>query len=147
MLILFGYVVFFSSAAPLTPLIAFGITYIKVNIILSQKLIDTYKLFNNKKVNIITGSNGIEIYNYLFTAFYFIGLLTNVAVVLFANPDLNKLDVYIKFVIFICVENAFVITIFLFNPNVLPHWFNNINLIKNQYYRKFYMKGNIHVLN
>jgi hypothetical protein len=30
MLILFGYVVFFSSAAPLTPLIAFAIVYMKV---------------------------------------------------------------------------------------------------------------------
>ena len=92
-------------------------------------------------MNIISGSNGIEIYNYLFTIFYFLGLLTNVAVVLFANPNLAKLDTYVKFVIFICVENLFVITIFIFNPNILPHWFNNIHLIKTQFYRKFFNKG------
>ena len=104
-------------------------------------MIDSYKLFNCKKVNIISGSNGIEIYNYIFTVFYFLGLLTNVAVVLFANPDLAKLDTYVKFVIFICVENAFIIIIFIFNPNILPNWFNNIHLIKTQFNRMFFNKG------
>lgn len=98
-------------------------------------------MFNTKKVVLIEGANGIQIYNYLFTAFYYIGLLTNVAVVLFANPKLAKLDLYMKFVIFIAVENAFIIMIFIFRPNTLPHWFTNINLIKNQFNKKFYLKG------
>jgi hypothetical protein len=100
-------------------------------------------MFNNKKVNIIEGANGIQIYNYLFTAFYFLGLLTNVAVVIFANPSLAKLDLYMKFVVFICVENLFVAFIFIFKLNTLPHWFNNTNLIQNQYNRKFFMKSYI----
>jgi hypothetical protein len=104
-------------------------------------MIDSFKMFNIKKVNLIEGANGIQIYNYLFTAFYYIGLLTNVAVVLFANPNLAKLDLYWKFVIFICVENLFVIVIFIFKINTLPHWFNNTNLIENQYNRKYFMKG------
>lgn len=124
-IILFGYVCFFSVAAPLTPLIIFVLTYM-------ERFVDSYKIFYLQRVLIISGSSGIEIYNSILKVFYFMGMLTNVALVLFTNPNLINVEEYqtkslldnndfiVKIIIFALLENLILIMIGCLNYNILP---------------------------
>jgi hypothetical protein len=125
LVILFGYVCFFGVAAPLTPTIIFLLTYL-------EKYTDSYKLFYLCRLAIVEGSPGIEIYNLIFRVFYFIGMLTNIGIVLFTNPHLidvaaykdidirNNQDFIVKFIIFAILENILLLLMRFINYNILP---------------------------
>jgi hypothetical protein len=126
LVILYGYVCFFGVAAPLTPTIIFFLTYL-------EKYTDSYKLFYLCRIAIIEGRPGIEIYNLIFKVFYFIGMLTNIGIVLFTNPHLIDVDAYkkgidvrnnqdfiVKFIIFAILENIILLLMRFINYNVLP---------------------------
>jgi anoctamin-10 len=122
---LFGYVCFFSVSAPLTPAIIFILTYL-------EKFCDSYKLFYLSRITIIEGCTGIEIYNNIFKVFYFIGMLTNISLVLFTNPHLinteeyksldfrNNTDFIVKFIIFAILENFILFIMGFLDYNILP---------------------------
>ncbi len=128
----FCYVAFFSSASPLVPLIALGINMIKKNI-------DVYKICNYKKVNIIQKAKGIQVYNLIFKVFYYLGLITNISVVLFSNPSLANLDLHLKFIIMLIFINLVLLISFMINLTCKPKWFKNRSSIANIYEYK-YMK-------
>jgi len=132
----FCYVAFFASACPLVPLIALGINLIKKNI-------DVYKICNYKKVNMIQKAKGIQVYNTIFRVFYYIGLISNIAVVLFSNPSLANLDTHIKFIIMLIFINLILLISFMINFSCKPKWFKNRNLISNMYWDKFMKARNI----
>jgi hypothetical protein len=135
MVIMFGYVCFFGVAAPLTPLIILVLSFI-------EKFVDSYKIFFTQRVTIIEGSSGIEIYNVILKVFYFIGMLTNIGLVLFTNPHLTNQEAYkqglsdlqdntdfiIKFIIFAILENIILIMIKFMDYNIIPRciYFYNI---------------------
>ena len=89
-LILFGFVCLFSVAAPLTPIISLILSYLEI-------YVDVYKIFNLNRIDIIEGASGIDIYNSILKMFYFIGMLTSVALILFSNPHLLNLKYYVDF--------------------------------------------------
>jgi hypothetical protein len=122
LIILFGYVCFFASAAPLTPALILVVAYV-------EKYTDIYKFYHLSRVSIIEGSTGIEIYNTIFKSFYFIGMLTNIALVLFTNPHFqipenpDQDPIYImvkKIVIFVLLENIILFIMRFMNYRVLP---------------------------
>jgi hypothetical protein len=123
---LFGYVCFFSVAAPLTPMIIFILTYF-------EKHFDSYKIFYLYRITIIEGSTGIEIYNTILKVFYFIGMLTNIGLVLFTNPHLIKNiedyksgnimdnnDFIVKFIVFALLENFILLIMGVVDYDTLP---------------------------
>jgi hypothetical protein len=112
-MIYYGYVVLFSVAAPITPLIVFVLVYF-------EKFVDIYKMFNLQRVTIIGQSNGISIYKYILIVFFCIGVITNVALVLFTNPDLIRASLLLKFIISFTCENMLIIVLLLLTYNITP---------------------------
>lgn len=144
-LISFGFVCLFSVAAPLTPLFVLMLTYL-------ENYVDLYKIFNLLRVTLIEGGTGIDIYNSIFKVFYFIGMLTSTALILFTNnhlinpedytKDLNLFknsDFIAKFLIFAGVENVILIVNTL-NLRTTPNWFDHLEDMKSIYYKKYYIR-------
>jgi hypothetical protein len=133
MVIQFGYLTFFSVAAPITPFICFILTYI-------EKFVDSYKLFYLHRVTIIDQSNGIGLYNQLFKIWCFIGITTNIGLVLFTNPELHSMGTFKKFFIFFLVENFVILITYFLNMNILPDWFENKQFITSLYTKNYLNK-------
>lgn len=133
LLILFGYVVFFSIAAPLTPLIIFCI-------IIVEQMVDFNKLVKLSRVSIIEGANGIEIYNRVFKVFSYIGMLSNIGLIIFSSYSLGKTSRFTKVVFFLILENLFLLLNYIINYNYLPSWYHNIPLIKSLYQKKYFIR-------
>jgi hypothetical protein len=124
-IILFGYVVFFSVAAPMTPIIIFVITYV-------EKIEDCYKFFYLSRISFIDGASGIAIYNKILKIFYFLGMITNIAIVLYTSPGLidvqayqeenilNNTDFIVKFLILALFENVVLLMMSYMNFDFLP---------------------------
>ncbi len=142
-LITFGFVCLFSVAAPLTPIISLILSYLEI-------YFDVYKIFNLNRIPIIEGASGIDIYNTVLKMFYFIGMLTSVALILFSNPHLLNLKYYVdfsilknkdfinKFIIFAVIENVILFVMNAFNYNDLPNWFNHLSEYKSIYTKKYF---------
>ena len=142
-LILFGFVCLFSVAAPLTPIISLILSYLEI-------YVDVYKIFNLNRIDIIEGASGIDIYNSILKMFYFIGMLTSVALILFSNPHLLNLKYYVdcsilknkdfinKFILFAIIENVILFIMNTFNYNDLPYWFNYLSEYKSIYTKKYF---------
>lgn len=146
----FGFICLFSVFAPLTPMFVLMLTYL-------ENYVDLYKLFNLVRVEFIDGANGIEIYNSIFKTFYFVGMITSIALILLSRGDLMTLDVFIKqdlfknsdfisrFLVFVIVENV----ILLFNKfiiiNLQPFWFEHLDELKSIYYKKYYILDREHL--
>ena len=135
MLINIGYVFLFAGIAPLVPVFIFLLGYL-------ERGFDTYKIFFLERVNIISQSNGIEMYNTIFKTFIYLGLISNAAFVFFADnyflPEYsiyNKINIYCLFVF--CV---FLMSIVLF-WNIFPSWFQYLEDIKELYTKKYYERN------
>ena len=136
MLINIGYVFLFAGIAPLVPVFIFLLGYL-------ERGFDTYKIFFLERVNIISQSNGIEMYNTIFKTFIYLGLISNAAFVFFADnyflPEYsiyNKINIYCLFVF--CI---FLMSIVLF-WNIFPSWFQYLEDIKELYDKKYYGRDN-----
>ena len=140
-LISFGFVCLFSVVAPLTPLIVLILTFL-------ENYVDLYKIIYLYRVELIEGSNGIEVFRGVFRMFYIVGMLTSVVIVLFTNVNIYKVmfsdknifdnsEFINRFLVFAILEN--VIFIFGgFDVNVLPTWFWHLEEFKSIYKRKYY---------
>ncbi len=130
-IICFCFIIFFSSSCPLTPLFVFVLAFISKNY-------DAYKIFNFYRVSILDKSDGIGKYNDFLKLFYYIGVLTNIAIVVFANPYISEIKLYIKFGIFLGFINLLLIVSYLINIDLHPAWFNNIYLFTNEFRKKYF---------
>ena len=149
-IIIFGFVCLFSVAAPLTPIFCLILSYLEI-------YVDVYKIFNLNRIAIIEGASGIDIYNSVLKMFYFIGMLTSVALILFSNPHLLNLKYYVdfsilknkdfinKFILFAIIENFILILMNTFNYNDLPNWFNHLSEYKSIYNRKYFNRDYTHL--
>ena len=134
-IIRFGYLCLFTVAAPLTPLIVLILNFM-------ETLFDFYKLFFLYRVEIIDTAVGIGVFNSIIKTIYFIGMLTNVSLVLFTNPkfvDKSIEALVVKSLIFFILENVFLF-FNAFNYNSLPFWYTNLSEIKSLYIKKYYLK-------
>lgn len=141
----FGFVCLFTVAAPFTPAIVLIFTFL-------ENFFDLYKMFNLLRIETIEGSSGIGIYNFVLKSLYFIGMLTSVALVLFANPRLLIIKEYLeesllsnndfinKIMIFAFVENAIIIMMWVVRYNDGPLWFENLEELKLIYENKYFNK-------
>ena len=137
----FGYACLFCIAAPLTPLIIFLLS-------LFCRLTNYYKFVHLKRVEILDESKGISFYNKIIKILLFIGVMVNVGIFLFSNPNpLNPMNtietIKNKFLSIFIIENSVLIVYFFVDWNILPKWFKYKDIIKDLYLNKyFYKNGN-----
>ena len=135
----FGYLCLFSVAAPLTPLFVFILALI-------GRVVGYHKLINYERVEILEGVKGIGLYKKMLNTMFFIGMLVNVAIVLFSSPHfaektLSRHQIEFKMLIFALVENCFLIFVKFVDWNIYPKWFKYTKIIKELYLSKFFYKG------
>ena len=133
-ILLFGFVCLFSVAAPLTPFIIFILVW-------TFKLTSTYNIYNLKRFESVETTNSIGIYNKLLKTVLFLGMLTNVGIVLFSFPLVLGDDLYYKIVIFLCIENFYLFFAFLLHFNELPQWFKHLEDLKELYIIKYFNRN------
>lgn len=134
MVFLYCYVAFFSSASPLAPLISLGIIILKKNI-------DIYKICHYKKVNIIQKAKGIQVYSFIFKIFYYVGLLSNISVVLFSSSYWSQIRLFVKFLIMIVFINVVFLFSYFIRISCKPRWFKNKGLLEKIYYSQYFYSG------
>ena len=71
-----GYLLLFGVVAPLVPVLVLLLVY-------AEKFFDTYKLFFLTRVKLLDRSTGLNIYNTVIKFFVYIGMLSNVAFLIF----------------------------------------------------------------
>ena len=135
----FGYLCLFSVSAPLTPLFVFILA-------LTGRIVGYYKLINLERIEILEGTKGIGLYKKILNNMFFIGMLVNVAIVLFSSPHfaektLTRHQIESKMLIFALVENCFLLFFNFVDWNVFPKWFKYNKIIKELYLSKFFYKG------
>ena len=136
----FGFVCFFSIAAPLTPLIIFVLS-------LFFRILNYYKFVHLERIEILDASKGISFYNKIIKMFLFIGVMVNVAIFMFSSPNpsvpLNTIETLKnKFLTIFIIENSVIIIYAFVDRNILPNWFKYLNIIKDLYLNKYFDKDN-----
>ena len=132
-LIQFGYVCLFSVAAPLTPLLVFVLLYL-------EKFVDTYKLFFLVRMNIKDGSNGLENYNTIIRVIIYLGLVTNIGIVVFTDKEFVVQDNLYRVIAYAGIVLFMFIVFQIAHWNIIPSWFNLIEEIKELYYKKYFSR-------
>ena len=132
-MILFGYICLFSVPCPLTPLIVMILLYF-------EKFVDAVKLFFLSRNTLLERADGIEIFRLIFKIIYFIGMLNSITYVLFSQEADCRYKTLTKIFIFAGTENLILILMLSFDFNSLPSWFENINVLRGLYFKKFFSK-------
>ena len=133
MIINFGYVCLFSVTAPLTPIILLFLVWV-------EKLVDVFKIFFLVRISIIEEANGINIYNILAKSLMFIGMLTNIGMILFSKDLHFSKKLSHKLFAFICVENCILFLMYFLDYNLLPKWFDEEKDLKELYDKKYFLR-------
>ena len=139
-LIQFGYVCLFSVAAPLTPLLVFILLYL-------EKFVDTFKMFFLVRMNIIDGSTGLDIYNSIVQGLIYVGLLTNLGIITFADSnfisgDSSDKGQLTRVLVFAFVEIFMFVACRIARWNIIPSWFKFVGEIKELYQKKYFNRVN-----
>lgn len=99
------------------------------------------------RVTIIDGANGIGIYNDILYIFFYIGMMSNIGVVLFTNDHFKYQSYGIRIAIFLAAQNVFLLFSKLINWDILPHCnfiiilgIEDKSLIPILYEKKYYSK-------
>ena len=138
----FGFACLFSIAAPLTPLIIFLLALV-------CRLTNYYKFINLRRVEILDESKGISFYKKIIKVFLFIGVMVNVAILLFSthkplnyiSPMNNTIEtIKNKFLTIFLIENSLLLIYFFVDWNILPKWFKYKDIIKDLYLNKYFFK-------
>ena len=138
MIINFGYVCLFSVTAPLTPIILLILVWV-------EKLVDVFKMFFLVRISIIEETTGINIYNDLAKSLMFIGMLTNVGMLLFSKDLSFSKKISYKLFAFICVENFILLLMYFLDYNLLPLWFDEEQELKELYDKKYFRRKGINL--
>ena len=133
MIINFGYVCLFSVTAPLTPIILLILVWV-------EKLVDVFKIFFLVRISIIEEATGINIYNILAKSLMFIGMLTNIGMILFSKDLYFSKKLSYKLFAFICVENCILFLMYFLDYNLLPKWFDEEKELKELYDKKYFLR-------
>lgn len=129
-----GYLLLFGVVAPLVPILVLLLVY-------AEKFFDTYKLFFLTRVKLLDRSTGLNIYNTVIKFFVYIGMLSNVAFLVFGdNYFMPEKNISFKIVLYCAVEFViFFITLFV-KWNILPNWFEYLDDIKEVYHKKYFRR-------
>ncbi len=130
-----GYVIFFSVASPLTPILVFFLIYF-------ERICDTYKIFYLQRVSFIGMSIGLEIFNNIIHSFIYLGYFINIGLIVFGDSYfLPDISFEIKLIIFISGIILLNILCNVINWNILPYWFFHLDEIKELYQKKYFLRG------
>ena len=129
-----GYLLIFGVIAPLVPVLVMLLIY-------AEKFFDSYKIFFLCRVKFLNKSTGLNVYNSLLKYIVYIGILSNVAFLIFGdNYFLPKAKISYKIVLYCACEFViFILTIFV-KFNILPSWFEYLDDIKEVYYKKYFRR-------
>ena len=129
-----GYLLLFGVVAPLVPLLVLLLVY-------AEKFFDTYKIFFLVRVKFLNRSNGLNIYNSIINYTVYIGMLSNVAFLIFGdNYFMPTKNISYKIVLYCAVEFViFIITLFV-KWSILPPWFEYLDDIKEIYNKKYFRR-------
>ena len=139
MLIQFGYVTLFAAADPIIVIIVFFLMYF-------EKFIDTIKLFYLVRMEIIDQCNGLEIYNSIFKGLVYIGVISNVSIVVFSKEyylfGISEHNV-VFYKAFLSIGVIFFIyaICFVYRYNILPKWFQHKDEIVELYQKMYFNRG------
>ena len=134
----FGFACLFSIAAPLTPLIIFLLSLV-------YRVTNYYKFIHLKRVEILDEAKGISFYNKIIQMFLFIGVMVNVAIFMFSNPNptmpFSTMEtIKSKFLSIFIIENSVILIYYYVDWNILPNWFKYKDIIKELYLNKYLYK-------
>ena len=129
-----GYLLLFGVVAPLVPVLVLLLVY-------AEKFFDTYKLFFLTRVKLLDRSNGLNIYNSVIKYIVYVGMLSNVAFLIFGdNYFMPTKNISYKIVLYCAVEFViFILTLFV-KWNILPSWFEYLDDIKEVYHKKYFRR-------
>ena len=129
-----GYLLLFGVVAPLVPVLVLLLVY-------AEKFFDTYKLFFLTRVKLLDRSNGLNIYNIVIKYIVYVGMLSNVAFLIFGdNYFMPTKNISYKIVLYCAVEFViFILTLFV-KWNILPSWFEYLDDIKEVYHKKYFRR-------
>lgn len=129
-----GYLLLFGVVAPLVPVLVLLLVY-------AEKFFDTYKIFFLSRVKFLNRSNGLNIYNSIIKYIVYIGMLSNVAFLIFGdNYFMPTKNISYKIVLYCAVEFViFILTLFV-KWNILPSWFEYLDDIKEVYNKKYFRR-------
>ena len=134
MIILFGYVCFFTVSCPFVPLICL------VDLILDQYFFLRLTILIGK-VTIIKKSKGNEFYSLIFRFLYVFGMLVNLAIVLFSSPHLKQKPFWLKLLVFVILENIILFSMNFVDWKILPDWYTkHLETVKDLYNKKYLQK-------
>lgn len=131
-LIIFGFCCFFTLSCPLVPLIMCLVLFV-------DQYLMSFNLFYLKRIVILDPQSGMNIFDYLFNIFYFMGIVTNIIIVLYVSPYLRSKPFSFDSAIFIATENILLILTNFQYYDSLPMWFTKyLNYIKDLYDKRYY---------
>jgi hypothetical protein len=127
----FGYVIQFGITSSLSFFLIFFLTIlIRVLNTISFKYFVFYQSFKE--------SNGIGIFVNVQTFFQFLGIISNICILLFSNNMYNNyFDIKEKLFIMIIIENFVFLVINIIIYGYLPNWFQYRHQVDVKYYKKF----------
>lgn len=129
-----GYLLLFGVVAPLVPLLVLLLVY-------AEKFFDTYKLFFLTRVKLLDRSTGLSIYNSIIKYIVYIGMLSNVAFLIFGdNYFMPTKKISYKIVLYCAVEFVIFIATLFVKWNILPSWFEYLDDIKEVYHKKYFRR-------
>ena len=134
-----GYLLLFGVVAPLVPVLVLLLVY-------AEKFFDTYKFFFLSRIKLLDKSNGLNIYNYLIKYLVYVGMLSNVAFLIFGdNYFMPEKNLSYKVLLYCAVEFViFILTVFV-KWNILPSWFEYLDDIKEVYHKKYFRRDSKHL--
>jgi len=103
-----------------------------------NKNYDAFKIFNFYKLSNLDKSGGIGIYKEILKFLYYIGILINISIVIFANPHNSDMRLYLKFGIILGFVNIILILSYVINVDMHPKWFDNLYLFESEYRKKYF---------
>ena len=129
-----GYLLLFGVVAPLVPILVLLLVY-------TEKFFDAYKFFFLSRIKLLDKSNGLNIYNNLIKYLVYVGMLSNVAFLIFGdNYFMPEKNLSYKIVLYCAVEfTIFILTVFV-KWNILPSWFEYLDDIKEVYHKNYFRR-------
>ena len=129
-----GYLLLFGVVAPLVPVLVLLLVY-------AEKFFDTYKIFFLARVKLLDRSTGLNVYNGIVKYIVYIGMLSNVAFLIFGdNYFMPTKNISYKIVLYCAVEFVIFIATLFVKWNILPSWFEYLDDIKEVYHKKYFRR-------
>ena len=100
------------------------------------------KILYLKQNSTLDGTKGLEIYNFIFTAVFFLGMIISICLVFFSSSSVGDYGFYGISLVVGFITIIYIIIDFI-NINVLPAWFEKKEGINQIFITNYYKKGRI----